>query len=308
MARWEVLRDNWKRSMRANQQFRLVAKNNLYGALRGGKSLFDYLIDSGQLEVCERDDERILALAMEREAVVISGDRYVDFRHPRDWSVEYEGKLNAIRVFGWRRQGSRILFSEDSLAKLRSAVITKRRIEQLAKENGLADEDLMVRWICDDQSCAGGVHDLPRRSGDGRAFVCPLCGGYMARGDRLTNPVWLKVIHGRGVNHFVLEDDDELLLGRHVIRNALAGTDTAFLADVKKVSERHLRLLNREGVIHFEDLGSRNGTRLVHAARGALDRWLPPGPRVNEGVLSERVRLQLGGVAIFVEFSGRGMA
>lgn len=302
LTRWTVLKSAWQRKMNRNQKFHMVAKTTLYPSLTEGRHEFERLRDDGQLEVAENDDARILEFARDHGALIISRDLYTDH-------LKMTG-ITGLKAFGWKRHGPQITFTERTLERPFSALISRRQVDQVIKDYDLTREELSARWLCSNTSCATDVIALPFRE-DGH-LVCPECGDWVRAGAPWRNPVWIKAMFDKTVlaGDIVIEDGDELLVGRGFLQrlwNAQLSVDWDKYNDaLATVSREHVAISNTAGTLQFRDLGSKNGTRVRRANPGKRNLWLPASPPTEHGAFTDRMRLQLGST-FQLEMSGRSL-
>ncbi|WP_326670314.1 MULTISPECIES: hypothetical protein [unclassified Streptomyces] len=224
------------------------------------------------LEVHQGDaDDRILALAAQFGAAVVSSDNFRFARREHAW---LQG--NNSRVWSVRRVEGKVIFSLRHLGIATDAEIERDRLHKLDKA-GLLREDAEERFRCTDPagSCLRrGVVLLPRQvNKDANRWYCRSC-GYEAvevvveppLPDVLeAGPVLVTVQHGYTVTRTVPVPAEGLTLGR-ASRSRPGTTDVTEGLDADRaagISRSHLRIfLDDDGRPIAEHLPENNASFL----------------------------------------------
>ncbi|MGW4541671.1 NYN domain-containing protein [Streptomyces chartreusis] len=270
------------------------------------------------LEVHQGDaDDRILALADQFDAAIVSSDNFRYARREHPW---LQG--NGSRVWSVRRMRGQIMFSPRQLGVASDEEIERDRQKKLSKA-GLLSRDAEERFRCTSAPAGclrGGEVLLPRQvNKDGARWYCLSC-GYEAveliaepplTGGPDDGPVHVTVQHGYTVRRTITVPADGLSLGR-ASRSRPGGTDVTeglgrdaadeisrthlriFLDDdgkplVEHVPEQHVNVSFLNPELDFE--GRPRSGRLATALPYALE----DGDELHLGPGTVRLRIRFGG-------------
>ncbi|MEU9187079.1 hypothetical protein AB0D14_21550 [Streptomyces sp. NPDC048484] len=203
------------------------------------------------LEVHQGDaDDRILALADQFDAAIVSSD---NFRYARREYAWLQG--NGSRVWSVRRMRGQIMFSPRQLGVASDEEIERDRQKKLTKA-GLLRQDAEERFRCSSGpgGCLrGGEVLLPRQvNKDGTRWYCLSC-GYEAveiiaepplLDDLDGGPVQVTVQHGYSVRRTITVPSDGLTLGRATRSRAGVTDVTEGLGrdQADEISRTHVRI------------------------------------------------------------------
>ncbi|MEV5603062.1 hypothetical protein AB0L33_16640 [Streptomyces sp. NPDC052299] len=224
------------------------------------------------LEVHQGDaDDRILALAAQFGAAIVSSDNFRFARREHTW---LQG--NNSRVWSVRRMHGRVVFTPRHLGVATDEQIERDRLHKLDKA-GLLREDAEERFRCTDPAgtcLRGGTVLLPRQvNKDGNRWFCRSC-GYEAvevvfeppvPEDLDEGPVLVTVQHGYTVRTTVTVPPEGLTLGR-ASRSRPGTTDVTEglgAGRAAEISRAHLRIfLDDDGRPLAEHLPENNASFL----------------------------------------------
>jgi hypothetical protein len=223
----------------------------------------------GWLEVHQGDaDDRILQLAANHGAAVISHDKFDYARREHQW---LQG--NGSRVWQVRREKGRVLLTLRQLRVASDAEIDDDRRKK-AEKAGLPVTDPDRRWRCDSPpgTCNHGGTELATGQVHltGGRWYCRYCEHAVMEVTaeppvRPVIPLSVTLLHGFAVRWTVPVSEDGLLLGR-ATRSAPEVHDVTIglpRGQAAQISRRHLRLsLDDDGELTVEHLAARNATFL----------------------------------------------
>ncbi len=305
-ARWELVDatvEAWRIQVDPAARFYGVADNSLYYKLdpKGRQKLGEWKRSRRARSVSWADPELLELATQFSDASVVTTDLFRDHRRTFPWLQGTTRIWKPVFVAGTIR------FEQLDYSPIPAEEVSWRIEEANLTPKGFGGKEvrdaLRYEWACTNTACLWSrkaviEEDPAFKDGD---VVCPSCSAPARR---------LAVRAGTKEIVFFLEDDEidriplaeraELVigrsrdLGRYDVREVLDGAAAA------RISRDHLKVVNRNGRVFAEELGSKNGTEFV-AAEGRV-------VRLQTGIqqaLATGERIALAGGILNLRLSGK---
>ena len=275
---------------------------------------------TGQVILAEGDADRdVLLLARESGSMVVSNDRFVDYRREQTW---IDG--NTDDFLGWvPRRGGGLRVVPRDMGFHTGFSISRAAEQAMLKDRGLlrrrdgrewvVTDVLRDRYRCDNATCLAAKLapediGIPQREQDG-TVVCPSCRRPVTPNGPRPRGLQLKLVADGREERVSVYEGQPLTLGRG--RTAPDGADPSLLLDDAqraRISREHVEIAVTGDRLRVTDLGSTGGTRIRRWSRE--DRAHRPAQPLASGSdleLDERDQLVLANL-IVVERSGQRFA
>jgi len=275
---------------------------------------------AGQVIIAEGDADRdVLLLARETGSVVVSNDRFVDYRREQPW---IDG--NTDDFLGWvPRRGGGLRVVPRDMGFHTGFSISRAAEQAMLKDRGLlrrrdgrewvVTDVLHDRYRCDNPSCLAAKLapediGIPQREQDG-TVDCPSCRRPVTPNGPRPRGLQLKLVADGREERVSVYEGQPLTLGRG--RTAPDGADPSLLLDDAqraRISREHVEIAVTGDRLRVTDLGSTGGTQIRRWSRE--DRAHRPAQPLASGSdleLDERDQLVLANL-IVVERSGQRFA
>ena len=272
---------------------------------------------TGQVILAEGDADRdVLLLARETGSVVVSNDRFVDYRREQPW---IDG--NTDDFLGWvPRRGGGLRVVPRDMGFHTGFSISRAAEQAMLKDRGLlrrrdgrewvVTDVLHDRYRCDNPSCLAAKLapediGIPQREPD-NSVVCPSCRRPVAANGPRPRGLQIKLLSADREERLSVYEGQPLVLGRG--KTAPIGADPSLLLNEEQrtqISRDHVEVAVTGDRLKATDLGSTGGTEVRRWSRE--DRTWRPAQRFAAGTsleLGERDQLVLAGL-INVERSGQ---
>lgn len=295
----------WQEQKDPNAVFYGIADNSLrYHMDDYGQQCLDDWKRRGCARSVSWADPEILKLAEAHpDATVITTDLFRDHRRVYPW---LQGSTRLMRPVV---SPSEVTFSQLDFSPIPDYEVSMRAEDVGLKPKGItspeARQALLHEWACTNPNCTWGsapvIDDDPAYR-DGRV-CCPECDTPARKVGTRENTREVVVLLGGGeADRIPIAEGTSIVVGRG---RGKARYDVRPLLDGQSglVSRDHLRLTNKSGRLHVEELGSRNGTTLIGPDGG--------GSPLQVGVLQilqpeDRISIARG--ALQIRASGRKRA
>ncbi len=272
---------------------------------------------TGQVILAERDADRdVLLLARESGSVVVSNDRFVDYRREQP---SIDG--NTDDFLGWvpRRGGGLRVVPRDmgfhtgfSISRAAERAMLKDR-GLLRRRDGrewVVTDVLQDRYRCGNPACLAAKLapediGIPQREAD-NSVVCPSCRRPVTANGPRPHGLQLKLASSDREERLSVYEGQPLVLGRG--KTAPLGADPSLLLDAEqrtRISRDHVEVAASDARLEVTDLGSTGGTQVRRWS--SEDRMWRPAQRLAAGAsleLGERDQVVLAEL-VTVERSGQ---
>jgi hypothetical protein len=264
----ELVVKGWREQRDGHAVFYGVADNSLWHAMDdyGKNSLRRWQRDQKARSTTWADPEIIELAEKYPQAVVITTDLYRDHRREHPW-LQGSQRFHAPAF-----EGRNVRFTQLDYSSIPDYEVSWRIEEANLKPKGITSPEarnaLLSEWSCANQKCKWGavalIGDDPLYQ-DGRV-CCPKCGEAAKRvGLRANTREVVVLLDGHITDRIPIAEDTTLTIGRG---RGLDRYDVRGLLDEQHanlVSRDHLRLTNNAGKLQAEELGSKNGTKIVRS-------------------------------------------
>jgi hypothetical protein len=256
----------WREQKDPDAVFYGIADNSLWYKLDdyGRRRLSDW-----KRRRCARSvpwaDPEILELAEANpDAMVITADLFRDHRRDYPW---LQGATRLMRPV---ISGSGVTFSQLDFSPIPDYEISMRAEDAGLKPRGItspeARQKLLHEWACTNPDCIWGsfpmIDDDPAYKDD--RVCCPEClAPALKAGVREKTREAVILLGDNEADRIPIAEGTSIVVGRG--RGEARYDVRPLLGDGQSrlVSRDHLRLTNKSGRLHIEELGSRNGTVLI---------------------------------------------
>jgi hypothetical protein len=295
----------WREQRDPNAVFLGIADNSLWYRMdsTGQRRLTEWK-KRGRARSVPWADPEILEIATKYPAAtIITTDLFRDHRREFPW---LQGTTRVVRpVIGQQN----VTFEQLDFSPIADHEVSWRVEEADLKPKGIttpaARQALLYEWACTNQECAWGqaavIDDDPAYK-DGRV-CCPECRTPARKAGAREDTREVVVIVGDSeADRIPIAEGTKLSVGRgrgasrYDVRTVLAENQAPM------VSRDHLRFTNESGRLMVEDLGSRNGTSLIHD-----DKEFPLQPGSLQ-TLQPSDQIGLAGGVLQIRLSGRKRA
>lgn len=217
-------------------------------------------VDAGEILVEPKADVRLLRLAGEHGAKVVSRDGFTAHRKEFPWIAHSEGVF-----WDWEMAGSKLQLRPREMRTYLAFDVSRAAdvddLEMGHRLQGRRLEDVLRhRWSCSNSACLSHrFSGTPTPRWDGDSYRCPACSSTMVRGEERPRAVQLKLTGDTGPGRRpVVDQGTTLTFGR-----TTSDLDLSELLNpdaLARVSGEHARITVDASSWTVEDLGSRNGT------------------------------------------------
>jgi hypothetical protein len=316
--RFELLLEALAGHLGAEPVWTAVADDSLERKLpRDDRRQLRDALETGSVTVADGDaDHDLLVQARRSNAIVVSNDRFVDYRREQEW---IDG--NTDDFLGWVPQrGGGLRVVPRDMGFHTGFSISRAAEKALLKDRGLlrrrdgrewiVTDVLADRYRCVNPSClaaklAPDDIGIPQREPDG-TVVCPSCRQPVEANGPRPRGLQLKLLANGREERLPVYEGQPLTLGRG--RTSPDGADPSLLLDEderSRISREHVEVALVGDRLKVTDLGSTGGTQIRRWSReGRAHR---PAQQLAAGVsieLGERDQLVLAQL-VAVERSGQ---